>query len=1172
MKHPEHRLWLLLFLMPSAVLSQEFRASIAGEVTDPAGAPVVEAKIIVTSLERNVPTEAVSNAAGRYLVQFLLPGKYTLTVEKGGFKKFVREGITLTTADRVALDVRLELGALAESITVTAEAPLLQTETASRAALVENRLIENIPTSGRNLYQLQYSLPGVMKASSYWGDFELYAFGNINDVIISGGRVRTNVTLIDGVPDGLPDMGVAYAPALQAVQEFTLHTNIYDAQFGRLGGGVTSITTKSGTNALHGQLFEFLENEKLYASDWLDNALGRSKTPFKLNTFGFEFDGPVYLPKLYDGRHRAFFMISLESLRERNPGSQVRTLPTAEQMRGDFSGLFNASGRPVILFDPRTTLLGPDGRTYIRTPFQNNRIPQDRINPVAAKVAAFYPEPNRPGIGPDNQINYNRVTASKNGYDSWLGKMDYRISDRSSVSFRHGQTPWTNFSRIAWGTNAAEPSGEAPDTRISRLWGMDWTYTLNPRTVFSLRAGLARFEDFDGNIFAQGFDPRQLGFPDRLVSQFTALQFPRFNLGRYSELGATRVSNYATHDHYSLQPGLIWTRGRHVIKYGAGFSLFNRNQIAPGAASGTYNFDKRWTQRNPQQGDAESGDEFAAFLLGLPVGGSVERNIDTAYQNKYYTLYFQDDWKVSPKLTLNVGLRWDYETPRVERFNRMVRGFAFDQASPIASRAPQLNLRGGLLYAGSSGSARQAFFPDQNNFQPRAGVAWQFAPKWVLRGGYGLTYLGQSANGGANGFSRPTALSASTDNFITPAVTLSDPYPSSLWPAGLLQPVGNSLGLATDMGFGIAAQYLDRPLPYSHQFSVGFQREMPRGFLLDFSYVGNITRKLPVGLGLNFIPTQSLNSLPVDQRPAFFNAGQANPLAGLFSGGAINGATVPRSQLLVAYPQFSGVTITDVPIGRQRYDSFQIKATRRFASGLGMQVSYTLSKTYEQVGPLNAQDVVLNNLLATPLEKRLIEFDVPHLLALVTSYELPFGRGKRYGPNMHPALNAMAGGWNLNTQWVMRSGLPLEFPNAPPLGARTARLNHGQRDELGKARGGQQFDVFFDHFFDTSLWRYPTAPFFRRQAPFTLRDFPTRFADARTKALNISEISVSKDFPIKERVRLQIRADLQNAFNYPFFGRLQARPNDVANSRFGFLEPSSRSEEREIILVMKLFF
>ncbi len=372
----------------------------------------------------------------------------------------------------------------------------------------------------------------------------------------------------------------------------------------------------------------------------------------------------------------------------------------------------------------------------------------------------------------------------------------------------------------------------------------------------------------------------------------------------------------------------------------------------------------------------------------------------------------------------------------------MVRGFAFDQASPIAAAvqaspaavdcpACAAGLKGGLLYAGSSGDSRLAFDPHKLQLQPRAGVAYRLTSKLVFRGGYGLSYLGQNSNGGPIGFSRQTPLVASLDNGLTPAVTLSDPFPASIYPGGLLQPIGAAQGLATDLGQSIAFQYLDRPLPYSQQYSAGFQYELRGGLLLDASYVGNITRRLPVTLGLNFIPLSVLNSIPVDQRQAYFNQQVPNPMAGLLPDSGINGPTVARQQLLFAFPQYGGgLQMTDVPIGQQRYDSAQMKLTRRFSRGLAMTLAYTISKTLEQVAPLNAQDVDVANPLNSKLEKRLTQFDVPQQLSVIGSYDLPLGRGRPFGSGMNRWANGIAGGWTFSGVFMSHSGFPLPFPNA----------------------------------------------------------------------------------------------------------------------------------------------
>ncbi|MCX6590418.1 MAG: TonB-dependent receptor [Acidobacteria bacterium] len=1146
--------------------AQEFRATITGLVTDPSGAPVAGAKVEVRSVERQSVFETETNESGRYLTRFLAPGDYTLAVTKDGFKKAVREAFALSAADRLSIDIALQLGAVADSITVSGDVPLLSTETASRSAVIEQKFVDNLPTSGRNLYQLLFSQPGVIKTSRYWGSFELYAFGNINGISINGGRSGENETLIDGISSVRASRSASFAPALNSIQEVTVLTNSYDAQYGRFGGGVTSVTLRTGTNRLHGQLFEFFKNDNLNANGYSRNSLGLKQPEFKNNTFGFTVDGPVFIPKVFDGRNKMFFMVSLEGLRERNPQTQLWTVPTALELGGDFSRTLDNAGRMITMYDPTTTRAS--GSATIRTPFAGNRIPAQQINPVAAKAASFYPKPNRVSESLDGQNNYLFVNSSKNFYDQWLGKMDWNLTSRHRVSGRYGETPWYNFARVQWGTNAAEPSSEYPSTRISRNWGLDWTWTLSPTSVFNLRAGLARYEGFSGNTFGKDYDPRELGFPSALVSQFVGLQFPRFNLSgnNFSPLGATQTSGYESQDTYSLQPNMQVYRGKHALKFGAEARLYNQNAIRPASASGNYTFGRNWTQADPQRADAASGNVFATFLLGYPTSGYVDRNMDPAYQNSYFALFFQDDWKIARNVTLNLGFRWDYEGPIAERYNRQVRGFAFDQASPIQSQVQGLTVKGGLLYAGSSGADRLAFNRDWNNFQPRAGIAWQIQPKTVLRGGYGLFMMGQSASGPDTGFSRRTDMIVSTDNNLTPAANLSDPFPRSLFPTGLLQPIGSSQGLATNLGLGIGAQILNRPLPYSHQFSFGFQRALPFQWVADVSYVGNLTRKLPVSANLNFIPTAELTRLPVAERAAYFNAQVANPLRGLLPGSAFNGATVPRQQLLAAYPHFQQVGISNLPIGGQSYHSLQAKATRRYSRGFAMQASYTWSKSLERVASLNAQDVTLGDLTQTGLEQRLVEFDIPHTLSAAFSYELPFGKGRPFLKNMGGWGNAVFGGWNINAQYMIRSGQPIDFPNASPTAARSAKLTSSQRDELAKKQGRSEFNPFFDKWFDTSL--FPT----QARAPFTLVDAPTRFPDVRSPYLESWEFSAYKEFRIREAARVQLRADFQNALDYAYFGRLVARPNNVQDPRFGQLDPAQDNQPRVVVLVLKVLF
>ncbi|MGH9719632.1 MAG: carboxypeptidase regulatory-like domain-containing protein, partial [Bryobacteraceae bacterium] len=945
---------------------------------------------MATNVATNLASEGTTNESGLYVIGFLQPGTYTVTVEHPGFKKSVRENVVLGVSQRLSLDMALQVGQVTDSVTVSDTVSLLQTETATRISFVERNLIEKVPNNGRNPFLLTHALPGVTK-SGYWGSAELYAYGQVGGVSIGGGRIGENETVIDGVTDTRPSRGVNFIPALDSLSEISVQTNVYDAQFGRTGGGVNVFSSKSGTNALHGAAYYHFKDPRFTASGWgrnkaIGTALGANpnvivppKTYVKNHTRGFEVDGPVVLPKLWDGRNRMFFMISYENLYERNPQIVVKTLPTDAQAGGDFSALRDAAGRQVTIHDPLTT----DAVSGLRAPFAGNRIPSSRINPIATRVASFYPKPNLPGEGAALINNYSNVSPSRNAYEQWTGKLDYRINSRNNVFLRYGRTPWDNFALIAWGTNEAEPSGEAPSNRNATSWAADWTSTLNPVMVLNVRAGLARTRNLSGNIYGVGYDPAKLGFNPNLVSQYYFLQFPRFQFAgaAYSELGTAPASEDIS-DSWSLQPNVNWVRGKHTFKIGSELRLYNQNNYGPGYASGLYAFDRNWTRQDARRADASSGNEFATFLLGYPTSGQVDRNINPARSWRYYSTYIQDDWKVSPRLTINLGFRWDYEAPATERFDRQLVDFAFDQPSPIAAQVRGLNLRGGLIYASGSGNARQAFNRDLNNFQPRAGVAWRVTGKLVFRGGYGLMYLGQQAFGGADGYSRTTPVTASVDGGLTPRVNISNAFPE-----GLLEPVGNSRGLAANLGQAANFPWRGRGLPHAHQFSAGFQHELPWGMRGDVSYVGNITSALPLNIQLNYLPASELG-----RAPSYYSEQVANPMAGLLPDNAAkNGATITRQNLLMPYPQYTGVTAQSVPIGRQRYDAMQSSVVKRFSHGLSMLVNLTISKTLEQTNLLNDQDFNFADPNATRLEKRLVDYDPPVHFGVVASYDLPFG-------------------------------------------------------------------------------------------------------------------------------------------------------------------------------------
>ncbi len=925
-----------------AASAQEVRASISGLVKDRQGAPVPGASIVATNLANNSSVSQETNDSGFYITPFLAPGAYKVTVEKQGFKRFVQDKIVLQTQDRARLDIALEIGDLTQSVTVSADVSLLQTETASRAQVISNELISEVPTQGRNPFQIAWAAPGVIKTGG-WRYLRSFDIAGTSNFSVNGGLNRENEVLLDGISNVRGNRTVIHVPTMESVQEFKVATNTYDAQYGRTGGGVVTIVTKSGGNQLHGTLFEYFQAEELNANQTELNRAGIRKPPNNINTFGFQVNGPIYIPKVFDGRNKLFWLISYEGMRQRSADPGTRTFALPEWRQGDFSSLFDNQGRSVGIYDPLTTR--PDGT---RDPFAGNRIPAARINPISSAVIKSFPLPNAPGDGPSHVNNYIFPSRWIGTMDQWIGRADWAINSKNNFYFRYGQNPFEEYRGLVFVTdlnqaNPAEPTGNAPLRRNGRNWTMDWTSTLSPRMTFNLRAGLARWEEYTGSNFGANFDPRQLGFSDTLVSQFTRLQYPYFDLNTYGQAGSSRLLSLGTNDSYTVQPNASIVVGSHIMKFGAEGRRYNDNSNNPGFAAGQYGFQRNWTQARALQADALSGNEVATFLLGYPTTGSVDRNIDPAFSNKYFATFFQDDWKLTPRLSLNLGLRWDYETPGVERYDRMVRGLDMSAASPIAARAAGLNLKGAIQFANVNGEPRGAFNRDRNNFQPRVGLAYRVGGNWVVRGGYGLYYLGQNETGAQQGFSQTTSVIASTDGNLTPAVNLSNPFANQVG-GRLLSPIGASQGAASFLGQTVSPNYLSRFLPSSHQYSIDVERQLPGNMVAEFGYVGNQSRGLPVNVRANFVPASSLGRRTAAGAidTGYYTERIANPMAGLIPDNAgLNGATIPRQQLLFSFPQFSQVNLNNLPIGRQTYHGVLAKLSKRFASGLTFLASQT---------------------------------------------------------------------------------------------------------------------------------------------------------------------------------------------------------------------------------------
>ena len=889
----------------------------------------------------NAVLTTVTNDEGAYVLPFVPIGLYTLTATLQGFTTAKQAGVEVRVGDRLRVDLGLRVGAVTEEVTVTSQVPLLEASSASRGQVI-NR--DQVPTS-RCSAAIRSCSRSFRPASSTRRRPRVARTGRSTTAAWTTSRLAvgvpfTNELLLDGVPNTGTEVdqpnNLSFVPSPDATAEFKVQTNLYDAQYGRSGGGVVNVILKSGTNQFHGSFYEYYRDEALNANTFDANRAGQAKAGLYWNQPGLTVDGPVRIPGLYNGTDRTFFMYSWEQIRSEVPFPQVYTVPTALERAGDFSQSRTADGRPIVIYDPLTTR-NVNGQ-FLRDPFPGNVVPANRLDPAALALLQRVPLPNAAGIV-NNFLVPENSRADK--YDQHVFKVDQVLSSnhrfftrfvrnkRTEINDPAGYpfeaSPWYQHGRMNVGV-----SGEA-------------TSVLSPTLVLNSRVGFIR-HDFYIQLHGDGVDPSTLGFPSSLASQVARQTFPRINYEGYSAFGSGRGggSQFTVSDTWSWSETFSMTKGTHSLKFGGEFRAMINDQQNPTSTSGNYTFNRAFTRRNANAADADSGNGVATLLLGYPSDTSfIPINPQLNYRNNYYGVFLQDDWRLSDKLTLNMGVRWDYESPLGEALDQQNRGF--DAAATNPFQVPGMTLHGGLLFTDDSNPL--PFKRDLNNFQPRFGAAYQWNDRTVIRGGYGLSYLPTFDTGFNNGFSVNTTLVASTDGNLTPVARLSNPYPN-----GLDQPVGSSQGLATLVGRGFTYGNPDRSIPLVHQFSLGAQRQLPGRMVVDVSYVGSRTRGIGVQKGINSITAEQLalgNAMLVPV---------PNPFQGLLPGTPFNGATVPAQQLLRPYPQFADINEGRRAIGVTDYDSLQVSLNKRMAKGLQFLVSYTYSKQMEEVTFLNPQD------------------------------------------------------------------------------------------------------------------------------------------------------------------------------------------------------------------------
>jgi hypothetical protein len=1110
-------------LLATAVRGQEFRATVTGSVLDPSGAAMPKVQIEARNDATSATATAQTNDAGAYTIPFLLPGTYTVKATASGFKQAVQTGVELHAGDKVQVDLKLEVGALTESVTITAESEQLRTGTASMGQTINTTEVRDLPIMGRNSYMLADLATGMYTALNTTSQASGFGrpFDGASAQMSSEGIGSQYQIMLNGIPNAPEERAsaaiyVGFVPSPDSVEEVTVQTHTYDAQYGHSAGTVVNAVLKGGTNVLHGSLYEFFRNDKLNANSFSGNAAKSQRGVMRWNQPGFVIDGPVRIPKVYNGKDKTFFMLNMEWARNASPLPYTASYPTAAERTGDFSSLVNSTGAPVLIYDPSSYTV-VNGQ-YIRQPFAGNKIPVNQINHIGQALINDYPLPNLAG----NLGGFNNYVVSPNSQQDKYHSISSRVDHQLNTNNRLSMIGFSNvrhqlFPDYGWANPAASPG--YLHFRNNHGGSVAWTDTLSPTTVVDIKYGFI-FHPFQVGLYGDNYDISKLGFSQQFIAQAPHLNYPGLNItsGGYTGTignagtGTPTTSQYTTTLDHSLSGTVNRTVGKHSLKIGGELFVMKANNNTPVSSINPFQISPGFTQQNAQTSSATAGNPFASLLLGWPSGGQLSYTIASAFQQIYEGFFVQDDWRVTPKLTLNLGLRWEYESPMSERYNRQNAGFDFNATSPLQSQVTGLTLKGGLLFTDSS--HRFPFKRDLNNWGPRVGAAYKLFNSTVLRGGFGTNYSVTFQTGGNTGYSANTGYVASNDSNLTPANGLSNPFPG-----GVTVPTGSSLGLSTQLGQGFTFADPNRTIPKVYNFSLAIQQQLPGQTLLEVAYAGNYATQLSVSKAINAVP-RSFYALPGNAIPTpstTLLAQTPNPMAGKLPGSSLNNATLAYQLLQVAYPEFGGITESTHAIGKSLYNSLQVSVEKRLKGGLQGRFSYTWNKIMQETGYLNDQDDW--SMLA-----RVQAGEPSKVATLSLSYSLPILANRK------GFLHNVLGGWEANSI--------LRYLNGSLVSAPGGVFSTGINPKLDNPSYQQWFNTCT---VNTSGARQncantsqPVA--FMTTPPYTLRTLSTVMPGVRTEVPTTLDLSLFKTFQFHERARLQFRANAYNLANTPVFG------------------------------------
>jgi hypothetical protein len=1174
--------------LPAA--AQDFRGAIRGTVLDSTGGVLPGANVTIANEETGVAVTLVTDTKGAYQARYLNSGTYSVTGKLDGFKTVVRKGIDVRVGDVIALDLTLATGNVEEVVEVVAAQPVLDTTSGITGQVIDSHQIQQLPLGDGTAYMLTRLAPGLSDSSDLHFSRPMDN-GNLAGIVANGALGGNDFTL-DGAPNrvspnntapGNNNGVVGFSPPSDAISEFKVQTNAFDAQAGQTAGASVNLALRSGTNAFHGAVGYFNRSDSRSETPLLSERADAEKPTREYNRHTATFWGPIR-------KDRTFFMVSYEHLRDVQPEPSTYTVPTARMRQGDFSEF---SG--VQVFDPLTAT----GSTNQRTPFPGNVIPPVRINPVAAAYAAFYPEPNRPGL----EDNYFTNQLRPYDYNAVLGRIDHNF-DPNNRLFVNAYWNKREEDRYNWALGAANATGEGAIGGFEVTHGFDFrsntggtvgfTSTRSSTLLFDLRASFARFGE--SRRPAQEFDPASLGFSPATAALFGDYDYlPFITFGGFSTTNAnsrlatlgSQRSDWGTgfdRPFYNLSVAPTLTRlwGGHTLR--AGYELrYRRWEImSPGYGAGRYHFAGTYTRANNAAPQNDLAQSFAQFLLGIPTTGTnavanpgstasqLEIAASADYRQTSHGIFLQDDWRVSRKLTLNLGVRLEVEQAMTEADDRNLGGFDQEAVSPIEGAVlanyarnpiPEIpvsafRVRGGVLFADG---------PIYNTLLralPRAAFSYLLDDKTVLRGGAGLfSFPFYFDAGNQTGFSQPTGVITTQNNGGTFLTNLSNPLPSG----SLIQPAGSSLGLASSLGLTVGTVVpSERKTPYYVRWQAGVQRDLGRGFVVELLYVGSRGRSLPVTREINGIPTRFLSQSRTrdNAQETFLSAQVPNPFQGQLPGSTLNGATVQRQQLLRPFPHFLGGTnsvVTEEYVGSDRYHAGTIRIEKRFSGGNSLLATYTRSRLRDRLNFLNPADAVL--------EDRISPNDRPNRVTLGATLQIPFGRGERWGSRWSGLTDAVLGGWALSASYQYQTGFPLTWNNNiyydPARDPRDLRSTIGEKGPGGiSGLDSPAWDV--SGFYIGGAGRTDPAI----QLGNNVRTFPSTLPHVRTHDLHLLDVGLYKTFSLPRDVKLQVRVEAINALNYTVLWN----PNlDPRNAAFGLVN-QDRNNPRDIQLAARLTF